>query len=146
MATAVFPPPVDDAFLPKPHPPAPPQQTKQREQCFAPTAGPAEDSDAHQLKDLDLPTVWQLARGAGQTVAVIDTGVSRHRLLPHLIPGGDYVFTGDGTEDCDGHGTIVAGIIAAATDSNTSSAFSGVAPDATVISIRQSSNKFGPIG
>ena len=145
MATAVFPPPVDDTFLPKPHPPAPPQQTKQREQCFAPTAGPAEDSDAHQLKDLDLPTVWQLARGAGQTVAVIDTGVSRHRLLPHLIPGGDYVFTGDGTEDCDGHGTIVAGIIAAATDSNTSSAFSGVAPDATVISIRQSSNKFGPI-
>ena len=145
MATAVSPPPVDDTFLPKPHPPAPPQQTKQREQCFAPTAGRAEDSDAHQLKDIDLPTVWQLARGAGQTVAVIDTGVSRHRLLPHLIPGGDYVFTGDGTEDCDGHGTIVAGIIAAATDSDTSSAFSGVAPDATVISIRQSSNKFGPI-
>ena len=145
IATAVSPPAIDDTFLPKPHPPAPPQQTKQREQCFVPTAGPANGSVAVQLKDIDLPTVWQLARGAGQTVAVIDTGVSRHRLLPRLIPGGDYVFTGDGTADCDGHGTIVAGIIAAAADSDNSNAFSGVAPDAAVISIRQSSNKFGPV-
>ena len=140
------PPAIDDTFLPKPHPPAPLQQTKQREQCFVPTAGPANGSVAVQLKDIDLPTVWQLARGAGQTVAVIDTGVSRHRLLPRLIPGGDYVFTGDGTADCDGHGTIVAGIIAAAADSDNSNAFSGVAPDAAVIGIRQSSNKFGPVG
>jgi membrane-anchored mycosin MYCP len=49
------------------------------------------------------------------------------------------VFTGDGTEDCDGHGTIVAGIIGATGDTD---GFSGVAPDATIISIRQSSNKF----
>ena len=96
-----------------------------------PTAAESEEAGPSQLKDLDLPTVWRLTRGAGQTVAVIDTGVSRHRLLPHLIPGGDYVFTGDGTEDCDGHGTIVAGIIGAAGDSADPNAFSGVAPDAT---------------
>jgi membrane-anchored mycosin MYCP len=82
-----------------------------------------------------------LSRGAGQTVAVIDTGVTRHRLLPHLIPGGDYVNTSDGTVDCDGHGTVVAGIIGAEPDPDGSD-FSGVAPDATIISIRQSSNKF----
>ena len=36
-AIAVSPPPVDDTLLPKPHPPAPPQSTEQREQCFAST-------------------------------------------------------------------------------------------------------------
>jgi len=72
---------------------------------------------------------------------VIDTGVARHRLLPHLLPGGDYVSAGDGTDDCDGHGTVVAGIIGADPGSG---GFGGVAPDATVIGIRQSSNKFGP--
>ena len=151
-AIAVSPPPVDDTLLPKPHPPAPPQSTEQREQCFASTpddvrglgAGHPEVPDLATV--LDLATVWKLTRGAGQSVAVIDTGVSRHRLLPHLIPGGDYVFTGDGTQDCDGHGTIVAGIVGAAGNSDAPSAFSGVAPDASIITIRQSSNKFGLAG
>ena len=62
------------------------------------------------------------------------------------MPGGDYVFTGDGTDDCDGHGTIVAGIIGAAADSTGGVGFSGVAPDATIIGIRQSSIKFAPAG
>jgi membrane-anchored mycosin MYCP len=75
-------------------------------------------------------------------VAVIDTGVARHRLLPHLVPGGDYVSTGDGTQDCDGHGTIVAGIIGAAPIDHERATFGGVAPDAALISIRQSSNMF----
>jgi membrane-anchored mycosin MYCP len=92
-----------------------------------------------------LQRLWRLTRGAGQTVAVIDTGVSRHRLLPHLVPGGDYVYTGDGTDDCDGHGTIVAGIIGAAPDEGKSPTFSGIAPDATIVGIRQSSNKFRPV-
>ena len=60
---------------------------------------------------------------------------------PASVPGGDYVYTGDGTDDCDGHGTVVAGIIGAEPDSD-GSRFSGVAPDATIIGIRQSSNKF----
>ncbi len=55
------------------------------------------------------------------------------------------MFTGDGTQDCDAHGTLVTGIIAAAADSTTDS-FSGVAPDVTLISIRQSSSKFAPAG
>jgi membrane-anchored mycosin MYCP len=52
------------------------------------------------------------------------------------------VFTGDGTQDCDAHGTLVAGIISATTDFE-SDGFGGLAPDATLISIRQSSAKFG---
>jgi membrane-anchored mycosin MYCP len=146
-ATAVAPPPVDDSLLPEPGPPAPPQPTEQQEQCFVATAAAdlADAAVSSQLEGLELQAVWKLSRGAGQTVAVIDTGVSRHRLLPHLLPGGDYVSTGDGTQDCDGHGTIVAGIIGAAPQSTVHPQFSGVAPDSTIISIRQSSNKFGPV-
>ncbi|MEY8017959.1 type VII secretion-associated serine protease mycosin [Mycobacterium servetii] len=136
---AVSPPQVDDRWLPPPTPPAPPAPTAQRDVCAPLTSGPAPAADP--LADLDLPRVWRLTRGAGQRVAVIDTGVSPHPRLPAVVPGGDYVSTGDGTRDCDAHGTLVAAMIAAATDS---AGRGGVAPDATVIGIRQSSAKFAP--
>lgn len=63
---------------------------------------------------LNLPEAWQFGRGAGQKVAVIDTGVTPHPRFPHLIPGGDYIMSGDGLSDCDAHGTIVASMIGAA--------------------------------
>ncbi|WP_369828196.1 type VII secretion-associated serine protease mycosin [Mycobacterium sp. E1214] len=139
VARAVSPPAVDDRLLPKPAVPAPPSPTAQREVCAAlsPQAGPGRDRGG----PLDLSAVWPLSRGAGQRVAVIDTGVARHRRLPGVVPGGDYVSTGDGTQDCDAHGTLVAGIIAAKADP-AADGFSGVAPDATLVSIRQSSAKF----
>ncbi|MFZ1179595.1 MAG: type VII secretion-associated serine protease mycosin [Mycobacterium sp.] len=141
-AQGVSPPEVDDRWLPKPALPAPPWPTVQREVCTTVTA--ASGPGRNHLTDLvDMSRVWQLTRGAGQRVAVIDTGVSRHPRLPDVVPGGDYVSTGDGTQDCDAHGTLVAGIIAAASDSKADS-FSGVAPEATLISIRQSSTKFAP--
>jgi len=141
-AHAVSPPQIDDRLLPKPALPAPPWPTVQREVCTTMTAdsGPGRNQHADLT---DLPRVWQLTHGAGQRIAVIDTGVSPHRRLPDVVPGGDYVSTGDGTQDCDAHGTLVAGIIAATPDSKADS-FSGVAPEATLISIRQSSTKFGP--
>lgn len=135
-AIAVGPPPIDSRLLPQPGPAASRYPTEQFETCAtAPiaVAGPQQASP-------DLRSAWTRTRGAGQTVAVIDTGVARHRLLPHLVPGGDYVADGDGTEDCDGHGTIVAGIIGAAPDP--AGGFSGIAPDAAVLAIRQSSLKF----
>ena len=132
-AHAVSPPPIDDRWLPEPALPAPSRPTVQREVCAVVTPNSGDSGSGHdQLADLDLPQVWQLTRGAGQRVAVIDTGVSRHQRLPAVVPGGDYVSTGDGTQDCDAHGTLVAGIV------------TGVAPDVTLISIRQSSAKFAP--
>ncbi|ORA14119.1 type VII secretion-associated serine protease mycosin [Mycobacterium arosiense] len=141
-AHAVTPPDVDDRWLPEPARPTSPWPTAQREVCATMTAdsGPGRNRPANLG---DLSAVWQLSRGTGQRVAVIDTGISRHRRLPDVVPGGDYVSTGDGTQDCDAHGTLVAGIIAATADSNSDN-FSGVAPDATLISIRQSSAKFAP--
>lgn len=137
-AAAVVPPSVDSTLLPRPASPAPVQPTEQRQPCYTSSAA----ADPAKGNPLGLDPVWPLTRGAGQTIAVIDTGVARHRLLPHLIGGGDYVARGDGTADCDGHGTIVAGIAGGAP----SSGFSGVAPDAAILAIRQSSNKFAPDG
>jgi membrane-anchored mycosin MYCP len=146
-ARAVSPPPIDSSRLPEPAPARPPQPTVQREMCAVPSITPDADraNASGQLSGLDLPHVWKLTRGAGQRVAVIDTGVSPHPRLPHTAAGGDYVFTGDGTQDCDGHGTAVAGIIAAATDPHRVDGFSGVAPGVSLISIRQSSTKFGAL-
>lgn len=135
-AVAVGPPPIDSRLLPAAGPAASRYPTEQFETCAtapAATAGPLPERP-------DLRSAWFRTRGSGQTVAVIDTGVARHRLLPHLVPGGDYVAGGDGTADCDGHGTIVAGIIGAAPDP--ASGFSGIAPDAAVLAFRQSSMKF----
>jgi membrane-anchored mycosin MYCP len=146
-ANAVVPPLVDDSMLPEARPPAPPEPTELRQHCVVSSPAARDDPEREtQLGHLELPAVWRLTRGAGQTVAVIDTGVARHRLLPHLVPGGDYVSTGDGTDDCDGHGTVVAGIIGAVDDGSGTHEFSGVAPEATIIGIRQSSTKFAPAG
>lgn len=135
----VVPPSVDSALLPQASAPAPPGPTRQRGQCFTPTTHAVDG--AHNPIELDA--VWRLTKGRGQTVAVIDTGVVRHRLLPHLLGGGDYVARGDGTSDCDGHGTIVAGLIGGSPDGH---GFSGIAPEATILSIRQSSTKFAAEG
>ncbi len=142
-AFAVSPPPVDGSLLPPPAAAAPPEPTEQREPCTVLTRT-APKVRAHQLDGVDLPTLWRLTRGAGQRVAVIDTGVQPHPRLPAVVAGGDYVSTGDGRQDCDGHGTIVAGIIAAQPDESDSSGFAGIAPEATVIAVRQSSTMFGP--
>lgn len=146
-ARAVSPPPIDNSRLPDPEPAKPPQPTVQREVCAVPSMASDADraSAPSQLSGLDLPQVWQLTRGSGQRVAIIDTGVSPHSRLPVTTAGGDYVFTGDGTQDCDGHGTAVAGIISAAPDPGRADGFSGVAPGVSLISIRQSSTKFSAL-
>lgn len=73
------------------------------------------------------------ASGAGVTVAVIDTGVAPHPQLRDLTAGSDLVSpeNPDSLRDCDAHGTVVAGIIA--------SADRGIAPNARILSIRQTS-------
>ena len=95
---------------------------------------------------LRFADAWPLSRGAGVRVAVIDTGVNPHpRLGARLEPGGDYVSNTPGTTDCDGHGTIVAGIIAASADPTERTSFAGVAPYATLISIRQTSKYYDEV-
>jgi len=93
---------------------------------------------------LNYAAAWRFSTGVGQTVAVIDTGVAPNPRLHALQPGGDYVSTSDGLVDCDVHGTLVAGLIAAAPSPD--DAFAGVAPDAAILSIRQNSESYSPQG
>ncbi len=144
IAFAVIPPPIDNSLLPPPAPPAPPEPTEQRQPCTVPLPAGA-GVPAPQLAGFDVTAMWRLTRGVGQRVAVIDTGIAAHRRLRDVVAGGDYVSTGDGKQDCDGHGTVVAGIIAAAPDQTDRPGFTGIAPEVTLIGIRQSSNKFGPL-
>ncbi|MFD7845050.1 type VII secretion-associated serine protease mycosin [Nocardia sp. NPDC059764] len=140
VAYADRPPPIDAGLLPPGGLATPPTQTEHpaNSPCFSTQAGGDGPTVPATQRTLDLPRAWQFTRGAGQLVAVIDTGVSPHPRLPGLIPDGDYVAAGgDGTEDCDAHGTIVAGLIAATQVGG--QGFSGVAPEARVMTIRQTS-------
>lgn len=115
-ATAVEPPQIDVGATPPDGPPGPDQPMRQG--AFCPKVGTLPGTDyrvqPHYMDMLDLGEAWRFGRGAGQKVAVIDTGVSPHPRLTDLVGGGDYVVAGgDGLADCDAHGTIVASLIAA---------------------------------
>jgi membrane-anchored mycosin MYCP len=88
------------------------------------------------LLRLQPAKAWQLSRGAGVTVAVIDSGVSdQHpKLAGKVLPGKDYTGGTDATCDAVGHGTIVAAIIAGRDTPDAT--FSGIAPDARILPMR----------
>ena len=84
-----------------------------------------------------LKPAHAIATGRNVKVAVIDTGVAPHpRLLPRLDAGADLLGEHNPLRDCDGHGTIVAGLIAGAAGPDD---YVGIAPDSTIISVRQTS-------
>jgi thermitase len=85
---------------------------------------------------------WETTRGAGQTIAIVDTGVALdHPDLAGSLwtgPGGehgwDFVDGDDDPDDFQFHGTHVAGT-AAATAGN-GIGIAGVAPEASVMAVR----------
>lgn len=115
-AAAVEPPRIDVGATPPDGPPGPDQPMRQGAFCTKVGTLPGTDYrvQPHYMDMLDLAEAWRFGRGAGQRVAVIDTGVSPHPRLTDLVGGGDYVVAGgDGLSDCDAHGTMVASLIAA---------------------------------
>lgn len=139
-------PPVIAPGPPPTGPVAPMDPTEQKTVCAQPTVLPGTQFQRRPAADmmLDYRAAWRFSRGAGQKVAVIDTGVSPNPRLLALQPGGDYVSSTDGLVDCDAHGTLVAGIIAAAPSAD--DGFSGVAPEAAILSIRQNSGVYSVKG
>ncbi|MFC8587819.1 type VII secretion-associated serine protease mycosin [Streptomyces sp. NPDC057217] len=109
------------------------------------------------LQRVLLDELWQDTKGKGVRVAVIDTGVDdvnpqlrtavdakagKDYLKPdkkNPSPGDEKRGKTDGTVDEVGHGTKVAGIIAARPRKGTG--FVGLAPEATIIPIRQNDEK-----
>ena len=106
----------------------------------APGSGPANDplfARQWALDQLNAPEAWARgARGAGTTVAVVDTGVDLGHpdLSSKLVAGRDFVDGDSCAQDENGHGTHVAGISGAVT--NNGIGVAGVAPDARLMPVR----------
>ncbi|MDG4807473.1 type VII secretion-associated serine protease mycosin [Micromonospora sp. WMMD1120] len=108
----------------------------------APACGPAGTESLTEtpwaLRRLEPSSAWPLSRGAGVTVAVIDSGVSAtHPLLKgQVLEGRDFNNLPANQGQCDeaGHGTLIAGIIAGREGAGVP--FSGVAPAARILPIR----------
>lgn len=88
------------------------------------------------LTQIHAPEGWALATGKGVVVAVIDLGVdgTHPDLRGQVLPGLDLVRRGNGWEDMDGHGTGVAGVIAAARGNGRG--IVGVAPGARILPVK----------
>ncbi|TLM74722.1 hypothetical protein FDW81_04755 [Pseudarthrobacter sp. NamB4] len=109
------------------------------------------------------PGAWDLNRGTGAVVAVVDTGITAHSdLNPRILPGYDMISDADTARDGNGrdanpqdegdwvttdlcgiggedaisswHGTHVAGTIAAV--GNNADGITGVAPEAKILPVR----------
>jgi len=145
-ASAITPPKIDPTVPPPSGAPGPVAAMEQRADCASSGLLPGSDLSTATggQRMLDLPTAWQFSRGEGQTVAVIDTGVRPGPRLPAVDPGGDYLGTTDGLTDCDGHGTLVAGIIAGQPAPDGQDGFTGVAPAARLLSLRTASATISP--
>lgn len=174
-ALAVAPPVVDPSLVPPDGPPSPEQPMRQSNECARTmaTADPDVSAPTPGFAMLNISRAWQYSTGNGVSIALIDTGVSPNDRL-RVLPGGDYIMSGDGLTDCDAHGTIVASLITAAprgipmppplppnplppnplppnplptnppAPPGIPDGVAGVAPHATLISIRQSSRAFEP--
>jgi subtilisin family serine protease len=88
------------------------------------------------LNALQADTVWAAGDASGQVVAVIDTGVdASHPDLAGVVRvGRDFVQTGDARYDPNGHGTHVAGVVAAVGGNGIGGA--GLAQGAQILPVR----------
>ncbi len=110
---------------------APVPATAVAEQCANPT-GTYTAAVSWGQRLIDPARIWPLSRGTGQLVAVIGTGVDggNGQFAPGQLVGGQ----GTEAQDCDGRGTIAAGIVGAQPDPSTT--FTGIAPGARILPIR----------
>ena len=110
-----------------------------------PTGSDPQRSNQWDLTKIRTPDAWPASTGAGVTVAVVDSGVDAAHpdLAGQVLPGVDLVAGTSGTStDPNGHGTHVAGTIAALTGNGVGIA--GIAPDVKILPVRtQNANGSG---
>lgn len=87
---------------------------------------------------------WSVGRGAGTTIAVVDSGtdLNHEDLVANLVPGKSFV--SETPQDDDGHGTHVSGI--AAGDGDNGLGISGVAPEAKIMPVKVLTPDGGTVG
>jgi membrane-anchored mycosin MYCP len=140
------------ASKPSPKPSSKPSKPKPPATPSAPTPVPTEPGPSQQCGDsnqvtkkvksvpwaqkaLDWGSVWPLTKGKGVKVAVVDSGVDGNPQLAGKVTAIN--LTSTGFQDCsgEGHGTAIAGIIAAGVQAQ-GNPFEGVAPDAKILSVK----------
>lgn len=82
------------------------------------------------------PQAWTKTRGAGVTIAIVDTGVDTQHpdLATHVVEGYNALQHNSDVKDDNGHGTHCAGVAAAS--ANQGLGVAGMAPEARVMPIK----------
>ncbi|MFF3426833.1 type VII secretion-associated serine protease mycosin [Streptomyces sp. NPDC002602] len=92
------------------------------------------------LDVMKADAIWKVSKGAGVTVAVIDSGVARiPELEGQVLVGKDFAggkAEGDQRTDYDGHGTSMASIIAGTGKHPSGDGAMGLAPEAKILPLR----------
>ncbi len=94
------------------------------------------------LQKIGCPSAWDISTGSSNVIiAVIDSGVdpSHPDLAGKLLPGWNFYDNNDDTSDLYGHGTKVAGVVAAVTNNGVGVA--GVAWNCTILPVRVTSSR-----
>ncbi|AAZ28353.1 S8 family serine peptidase [Colwellia psychrerythraea] len=100
-------------------------------------------NNAWHLNKMQLPTAWETAKGNGVVVAILDTGVNSNHtdLSANMIAGWNSVSRNSETSDIYGHGTKVAGVVAAISDNN--NGVTSIAWHASIMPIRITNDSSG---
>ncbi len=99
--------------------------------------------NAWHLPRIKASGAWSLSQGQGVTVAVLDTGVYENHvdLVGQMTPGWNAASNDADTSDIAGHGTKVAGTVAA--QSNNGAGVASVAWNARIMPIRVTNSSDG---
>jgi subtilisin family serine protease len=99
-----------------------------------PTAGPLQPVPWGVTR-VDAPDAWASTRGAGVSVAILDTGIALDHpdLAGQVVGGINTIVSGASYADDHGHGTHVAGTIAAV---DNSIGVVGVAPQVSLLAVK----------
>jgi serine protease len=95
-----------------------------------------EYSKQWNFRNINIEKAWDETKGAGITVAIVDTGVSQvpDLKLTKFVKGYDFVNDKDDASDDQGHGTHVAGTIAQST--NNGYGVAGIAYQANIMPLK----------
>jgi thermitase len=100
-------------------------------------------TNAWHLSKMQLPTAWDTAKGNGVVVAILDSGVNgeHNDLAANMVAGWNSVSRNNDTADINGHGTKVAGVVAAISDNNTG--VTSIAWHASIMPVRITNDSTG---